>query len=67
MISMAKMLNLEVIAEGFETKEELDFLVSQNCTKIQGYYFGKPCPIEEFDLKRNIWGKICMRNNVIKF
>lgn len=51
MISMAKMLNLEVIAEGVETKEELDFLVSQNCTKIQGYYFGKPCSIEEFEEK----------------
>lgn len=50
-ISMAKMLNLEVIAEGVETKKELDFLLSQNCTKIQGYYFGKPCPIEEFEAK----------------
>lgn len=49
MIKVAQQLNLEVIAEGVETKEELDFLLSLNCRYIQGYYFGKPCPIEEFE------------------
>lgn len=48
MIKMAQLLKLEVIAEGVETKEELDFLLGENCRYIQGFYFGKPCPIEEF-------------------
>jgi len=49
MIKVAQQLNLEVIAEGVETREELDFLLSLNCPYIQGYYFAKPCLIEEFE------------------
>ncbi|QBK25905.1 putative bifunctional diguanylate cyclase/phosphodiesterase [Ureibacillus thermophilus] len=49
MIKVAQQLNLEVIAEGVETREELDFLLSLNCRYIQGYYFAKPCLIEEFE------------------
>ncbi|MFC7687306.1 EAL domain-containing protein [Ureibacillus sp. GCM10028918] len=49
MIKMAQHLKLEVIAEGVETKEELDYLLQQNCHYIQGYYFGRPCNPEEFE------------------
>ena len=49
MIKMAQHLKLEVIAEGVETKEELEYLLGENCRYIQGFYFGKPCPIEEFE------------------
>lgn len=49
MIQVAKQLKLEVIAEGVETKEELDYLLGENCRYIQGFYFGRPCPIEEFE------------------
>lgn len=49
MIKMAQHLKLDVIAEGVETKEELDFLLQEKCHFVQGYYFGKPCPIEEFE------------------
>lgn len=41
-IAMAKHLNMEVIAEGIETKEQLDILTDNSCSKIQGYYFSKP-------------------------
>lgn len=41
-ISMAKSLNLEVTAEGVETKEQLDFLKKNACMEIQGFYFSKP-------------------------
>ncbi len=34
-------------AEGVENKEQLDFLVEQECDEIQGYYFSKPLPLEE--------------------
>lgn len=49
MIKMAQHLKLEVVAEGVETKEELNYLLGENCRYIQGFYFGKPCPIEEFE------------------
>lgn len=49
MIKVAQHLKLEVIAEGVETEEEVNFLLGENCRYVQGYYFGKPCPIEEFE------------------
>ena len=51
MIKVAQHLKLEVIAEGVETKEELDYLLEQNCHYIQGFYFGRPCATEEFEKK----------------
>lgn len=45
-IGIAKSLNLDIIAEGVETKEQLDFLYSEGCRCIQGYYFSKPLPPE---------------------
>jgi len=41
-ISLANNLELEVIAEGVETKEQVDFLLKEGCPNIQGYYFSKP-------------------------
>jgi len=46
-ISLAKNLNLELIAEGVETKEQVDFLLKEGCNIIQGYYFSKPLSINE--------------------
>ena len=45
---MAKWLNIPMLAEGVETKEQFDFLVSVGCAYIQGYYFSRPVPEEEF-------------------
>jgi len=41
-IAMAKSMNLEVIAEGVETKRQMDFLQKEKCQDVQGYYFSKP-------------------------
>ncbi len=60
MIKMAQHLKMDVIAEGVETKQELDYLLQQNCHQIQGFYFGKPCPIEEFERK------YLLNNRIIK-
>lgn len=49
-IRMAKWLNLQVITEGIETKEQADFLRSIGCTDGQGYYFAKSMPMEEYEI-----------------
>lgn len=46
-INMAKALNLDVLAEGVENVEQLDFLRAQNCYSIQGFYFSKPVTVEQ--------------------
>lgn len=47
-IALSKSLNIEIIAEGVETKDQLDFLVSKGCSNIQGYYYSKPLPAEAY-------------------
>lgn len=46
-ISIGQSLNLIVIAEGVETKEQFELLRAINCPVIQGYYFSRPIPAEE--------------------
>jgi len=48
-ISMAKDLDMEVLAEGVENESQKDFLISANCDMIQGYYYAKPMKLESFD------------------
>ncbi len=48
-IAMAHNLNMNVIAEGVETEEQRDLLLEMGCTDFQGYLFGKPVPIGEFE------------------
>ena len=48
LVSMAKDLHIHTLAEGAETKEQCDFLREIGCEKIQGYYYGKPIPCEDF-------------------
>ena len=46
-ISMAKSLNLKVIAEGVENESQMSFLRAHQCDEIQGYYFSKPLAVEK--------------------
>ncbi|MGN0404075.1 MAG: EAL domain-containing protein [Bariatricus sp.] len=48
-ISLSKWLNLSTIAEGVETKEQIEKLKSFGCDYVQGYYYAKPVPYEEFE------------------
>ena len=46
-ISMAKSLNLKVIAEGVEDEAQMSFLRAHQCDEIQGYYFSKPLAVDK--------------------
>ena len=48
-IMMGKKLGLEIVAEGVETKEQLEFLKSQGCHLMQGYYFSEP--VKEIEIE----------------
>jgi len=50
-ISMAKSLNLKVIAEGVENEAQMSFLREHQCDEIQGYYFCKPLPVDQVAAK----------------
>jgi diguanylate cyclase (GGDEF)-like protein/PAS domain S-box-containing protein len=53
-LSMARDLNVQVVAEGVETAEQLAFLAERHCEFIQGYYFSRPLPAN--DLMR-LWAR----------
>ncbi|MCC0629495.1 MULTISPECIES: EAL domain-containing protein [unclassified Clostridioides] len=48
-VEMAKAINIEVICEGVETYEQVEFLKEIGCDKVQGYLFAKPMPLDEFE------------------
>ena len=55
-IAMASALNLEVVAEGVETREQMQLLQKRGCPLMQGYYFSRPLPLADvsallFDLQ----------------
>ncbi|MCR5286843.1 MAG: EAL domain-containing protein [Saccharofermentans sp.] len=47
LITMAKDIGIKTLAEGVETEEEVDFLKEIGCGRLQGYFYGKPMPLEE--------------------
>lgn len=47
-IAMARKLGLRVLAEGVETPDQIDYLLTQYCDMFQGFLFGKPLPSDEF-------------------
>lgn len=48
-INMAKHLEMKIVAEGIETEEQVKFLNEIGCDLIQGYYFAKPMPVNDFE------------------
>ena len=47
-LAMAKTMNLDVVAEGVEDEEQLNFLHLNNCSKVQGFYFSRPLTAPDF-------------------
>ena len=48
-LKMAESLKMQAIAEGVETKEQVEFLKSIGCRYVQGFYYSKPLPVGEFE------------------
>lgn len=48
-VRMAKWLRIPVVVEGVETREQVDFLRTIGCDYVQGYYFSKPIPVEQYE------------------
>ncbi|MFC3457919.1 putative bifunctional diguanylate cyclase/phosphodiesterase [Massilia haematophila] len=48
-LALARTLDLTVVAEGVETREQRDFLAGHGCQVLQGYLLGRPIPIEDFE------------------
>jgi len=46
---MAEHMKVKTIVEGVETKEQVEFIKKIGCDVIQGYYYSKPIPKEEFE------------------
>jgi EAL domain-containing protein (putative c-di-GMP-specific phosphodiesterase class I) len=49
MVKLVKNLRMTVVAEGVETKEQVEYLRSIGCDIFQGFYFSEPIPIEDFE------------------
>lgn len=58
-ISLAKSLNIEIVAEGIETSEQMDYLKKYQCDVGQGYFISKPLPADEVEkVIRNNYEKL---------
>lgn len=56
LIGLSKELGMKVVAEGIEVEDQVEYLRQANCDMVQGYFFSKPLPIEEFEK----WSKAFM-------
>ena len=50
-LKLAKSLNMLTVAEGVEEQAQVDFLAAEGCDMIQGYYYAKPMPREEYETR----------------
>ena len=58
-VNMAKELGIHTLAEGVETREQYEFLKKIGCEKLQGYLFGKPKPVDDFDRAAELTAEFC--------
>ncbi|MCR2806169.1 putative bifunctional diguanylate cyclase/phosphodiesterase [Paenibacillus soyae] len=62
-VSMGHDLNKQIVAEGVETKAQLDLLLDIGCDKAQGYYYSKPLPLESMNELLERSGELSKRRN----
>jgi EAL domain-containing protein (putative c-di-GMP-specific phosphodiesterase class I) len=67
MIKIGKTMGLNVVAEGVETQEQMDYLVKNKCDRMQGYLFSKPMPEELVidSLAKKEWSREMTNDNEI--
>ena len=56
-VDMAKKLNIEVLCEGVENETQSQFLKEIGCDLLQGYFYGRPMPIEAFEEYLNTYAE----------
>lgn len=61
-VNMAKELGIHTLAEGVETQEQYEFLRRIGCERLQGYLFGRPKPMDEFDTETDYSPEVCEDN-----
>ena len=54
-VELIKKLKMQIIVEGVETQEQLDFLKQLDCEVFQGYFFMRPANVESFERKAVLW------------
>jgi len=64
-IALGHSLGLTVLAEGVERLEQLDFLRANGCDEVQGYYFSRPIPAEEFEKLVSGWSSIASARGAV--
>jgi polar amino acid transport system substrate-binding protein len=66
-INMSHDMGLEVIAEGVETKEQLNYLLAEQCCLFQGFYFDPPLSLKQFETKYfdNLHHSVLFDNKVV--
>lgn len=58
-VGMAQEMGLECVAEGVETRKQVDLLKENSCLIAQGYYFDRPLPIKEFETRLDNYKYSC--------
>ena len=66
-VNMAKELGIHTLAEGVETQEQYEFLRRIGCERLQGYLFGKPKPMEEFETETDYSPEVCEDNDYCRY
>jgi EAL domain-containing protein (putative c-di-GMP-specific phosphodiesterase class I) len=61
MLTLGKCLNIPILAEGVETYNQLEILRSEGCDEAQGYFLGRPMPLEQIRQapKTFVWHDTC--------
>ncbi|MDZ5474114.1 EAL domain-containing protein [Bacillus sp. 31A1R] len=60
-IQMGKSLNINLIAEGTETKQQIEYLRNSGCETVQGFYFSKPVPPKVFEELYDTWNELASK------
>ena len=64
-LQLARKLNMTTVAEGVEDQHQVDFLAAEGCNMIQGYYYSKPMPKEEYEAKMGLPAQVVREQSVL--